>query len=68
MPALVSKQQKQKAALCLAFFNGMATNEERAQLKPPVAPATVLEDGERRRLVARLHTAILARLTELRRR
>ena len=63
LPAFVSKQQKQKAELCMSFFNGMATAEERAQLKPAVAPATALEDGMRRRLVARLHEAMCARLT-----
>ena len=63
LPPLASKQQKPKAELCMSFFNGMATAIERAQLKPPVPPATALEEGERRRLVVRLHEAIIARLS-----
>ena len=63
LPVMVSKQHKAKAELCMSFFNGMATAEERAQLTPPVATAPALEDGERRRLVARLHQAVIARLT-----
>ena len=35
IPHLEPKQQKPKAAICIKWFNSMATDEEKAVLKPP---------------------------------
>ena len=63
LPLLATKQQNVKAKLCISFFNGMATAADCVTLKPPVPPASAPDDGERRKLLVRLHDLILARLT-----
>ena len=60
-----NKQEKPKATMCMQWFNAMATESEKALMKQPADPtAPPFDDGERRRVAARVHDALVARLQE----
>eukprot|EP00966_Prymnesium_polylepis_P299594 6923214-Prymnesium_polylepis.1 len=69
IPYLEVKQQRPKAELCLKYFNGMVTDEEKRVLKPlPPAtdgePARVPDDGRRRSISTNLNMLVVDRLAQ----
>ena len=61
-PKWAIKQHRPKAELCVKWFNGFATSEEQAELKPAQAGGPEPDQGERRKLIERLHQMVVARL------
>ena len=69
IPHLEPKQQKPKAAICIKWFNSMATDEEKAVLKPPKPaapgePEPRPDQGQRRTICAKLSTLVVQLLVD----
>jgi len=69
VPHFEHKQQKPKAEICIKWFNSMATDEEKAVLKPPKPaapgePEPRPDQGQRRTICTKLSTLVVQLLVD----